>query len=233
MMKKRNLVVTLRNSLKLAAAHKKEAGRKTTIVAALAVLTLVTVFALSESVTSPTSASQLSATALKTAAESADLLPPEPLSATCFCKVSANGTEVAKPTKGGYVQPFQAEACRNYCRGQWDSSQQQRVNWAKLLPGACGNVTVVMEAALGTMGYQVVRGPEIEPGINGTHIVTTYSCPTGQQTTTSSAYSPQCIIPSILYSNSAVPDQLGTGFLWQNHHFYQTSGPASSVKSCQ
>jgi hypothetical protein len=232
-MKKRNLIVTLRNSLKLAGSHNKEAARKTTTVAALAVLALVTVFAMSESVTSPTSASQLSPAVLKTAASSAEPLPLEPFSATCFCKVSANGTEVAKPTKGGYVQPFQAEACRNYCRGQWDSSQQQRVNWAKLLPGACGNVTVVMEAALGTMGYQLVRGPEIEHGINGTHMVTTYSCPIGQQVTTSSAYSQQCIFPSILYTNPAVTDQLGAGFLWQNHHFYQTSGPASSVKSCQ
>jgi hypothetical protein len=233
MMKNRNLVVTLRNSLKLAAG-KKEAARKTAIVAALAVLAGITALALSESVTSPTSASQLSPAGLEAAATSAASLPPESMSATCFCKVSANGTEVAKPSKGGFVQPFQAEACRSYCRGQWDVNQQQRVNWAKLLPGACGNVTVIMEAALGTMSYQLVRGPEIEHGINGTHLVTTYSCPMGQQVTTSTAYPKQCILPGILYTNPAVGDGLGPqGFLWQSHHFYQTSGPASSATTCQ
>ena len=91
-----------------------------------------------------------------------------------------------------------------------------------------------MEAALGTMSYQQVRGPETETGINGTHWVTTYSCPSGQQVSVSTAYAQQCIIPPVLYSNAAVPDQLvAGGFLWQNHGFYQTSGPAPFVKTCQ
>ena len=77
--------------------------------------------------------------------------------ATCFCKVTANGKEVAKPTKGGFVQGPQKESCKNYCRGVWDSkSNDQLLEWAKL-QGQCGNVSLVMEAAIGTAKYEKVR----------------------------------------------------------------------------
>src|SRR5437660_8239210 len=102
---------------------------------ALAVLALVAFATLNESLTNITSA-RTSANDTTTA------LPASPagaMSATCFCRVTANGSEVAKPTKGGYVQPFQAEACRNYCRGLWDGNPPQRVAWAHLLPNACAD----------------------------------------------------------------------------------------------
>jgi len=155
---------------------------KIRLTIALAVLMLVAVGALNESVTNRTNAQEARPAQEKPAPNPAPNAKIQlGASAHCFCKVTANGTEVAKPTKGGYVQPFQAEACRNYCRGLWDSSQAQRIAWAKLLPNACGNVTVRMEAALGTMGYQQVRGPETETGINGTQFVTTCSCPSGRR----------------------------------------------------
>lgn len=154
------------------------------------------------------------------------------LGATCFCRIFANGVEVAKPSKGGYVQPFQAEACRNYCRGIWDSSQAQRIAWAKLLPGACGNVTVTMEAALGTMSYQQVRGPETETGINGTKLVTTCSCPSGQQLSNTFGGTKYCI--NSLGTTVPVPDQvLQGGYLVQSQVLYRINGPASCVTKCQ
>jgi hypothetical protein len=154
-------------------------------------------------------------------------------SATCFCKVTANGTEVAKPSKGGYVQPFQAEACRNYCRGLWDSGQAQRVAWAKLLPNACGNVTVRLEAALGTMGYQLVRGPETETGINGTHFVTTCTCPSGQTASNTIGGKKYCLIPPSLANVPSVPDQVNGTYVWSGGNFYLSSGAQTCVTACQ
>jgi hypothetical protein len=207
---------------------------KIRLTIALALLMLVGVGALHESVTNRTSAQEARPPQAK----------PEPnpapnaklqlggASAHCFCRVTANGTEVAKPTKGGYVQPFQAEACRNYCRGQWDSGQAQRIAWAKLLPNACGNVTVRMEAALGTMGYQLVRGPETETGINGTQFVTTCTCPSGQNVSNAFAGNKYCIPPTGIALN--LPDQLlQGGALIQGHVLYQILGSASCVTKCQ
>lgn len=90
--------------------------------------------------------------------------PPSP-GATCFCKITANGVEVDKRTSGGYIQHLQRGRCQDYCKGQWDtSSEQQRSEWARRLPGACGNVTVRMEAAIGTAGYEQVRSATIHLG---------------------------------------------------------------------
>ncbi len=81
--------------------------------------------------------------------------------ATCFCKVTANGTEVDKPSKGGFIQGIQTEACKNYCRGVWDSkSSADLLAWAKLL-GKCGNISLQMDAAIGTAGYNEVRSTTV------------------------------------------------------------------------
>ena len=153
--------------------------------------------------------------------------PVEAMSATCFCRVTANGSEVAKPTKGGYVQPFQAEACRNYCRGLWDGNPPQRVAWAHLLPNACGDVSVTMEAALGTMGYQTVRGPEVEHGINGTQWVPW--CPSGQLVSNAFGGNRYCIPPTGV-SLALQPDQLMGAYLLQSQVLYKILGPAG--KKC-
>jgi hypothetical protein len=87
--------------------------------------------------------------------------PPQSFAATCFCRVTANGTEVAKPSKGGFIQGVQKEACRSYCRGEWDGrSNADLLAWAKLL-GQCGDIALKMEAAIGTANYQEVRSTTV------------------------------------------------------------------------
>jgi len=156
---------------------------------------------------------------------------PQANAATCFCKVTANGNEVAKPSKGGFVQGVQAEACRNYCRGLWDSSSQQRITWAKLLPNACGDVTLAMGAAVGTAAYQGVRA-ETAHGINGTHFVTTCTCPSGKTLSNAFAGKKYCITST--GTALPLPDQvLQGGYLIQGQMLYQIYGPASCVTNCQ
>jgi hypothetical protein len=155
----------------------------------------------------------------------------EARAANCFCKVSANGTEVAKPTKGGFVQGVQGEACRNYCRGLWDSSSQQRIAWANLLPNACGNVALVMDAAIGTASYQTVRS-ETEHSIHGTQLVTTCTCPSGQQQSHPFGNDKYCITST--GTTVPVPDQvLQGGYLVQNHILYVINGHQACVTNCQ
>jgi hypothetical protein len=208
---------------------------KTRLTIALAVLVLLAVGVLNQSLTSTTSArtSPASQLNLKDATTPIAAAPAGAMSATCFCRVTANGSEVAKPTKGGYVQPFQAEACRNYCRGLWDGNPPQRVAWAHLLPNACGDVSVQMEAALGTMGYQTVRGPEIEHAINGTHFVTTCKCPSGQTTSNTIGGKKYCLIPPSLAYVPSVPDQVNGAYVWNNGNFYQSSGAQKCLTVCQ
>lgn len=156
----------------------------------------------------------------------------EARAATCFCRVTANGTEVAKPTKGGFIQGVQTEGCKNYCRGLWDSGPPQRQAWAHLLPGVCGDVSLKMEAAIGTASYQEVRS-ETEHGINGTHLVTTCTCPAGQ--TLSQAYGGQKYCMTSTGTTIAAPDQLlqGSGFIIQGQTLYQVHGKASCTTQCQ
>jgi hypothetical protein len=151
--------------------------------------------------------------------------------ATCFCKVLANGTEVAKPTKGGFVQGLQSEGCKNYCRGLWDSGSQQRITWAKLLANACGDVSLRLDAAIGTASYQTVRSDMLH-GINGTHFVTTCTCPSGQVLSNAFAGKKYCLPTT--GTPIPVPDQLlAGGYLVQNHVLYQILGPASCTTTCQ
>lgn len=114
----------------------KENTMKNRLTFTLAILILVVVGALSESTTLTASAQSLprSQPGANTSATPPAAASLKGVSVHCFCKVIANGTEVAKPTKGWYVQPFQAKACRNYCRGLWDAGPAQRIAWAKLLP---------------------------------------------------------------------------------------------------
>lgn len=87
--------------------------------------------------------------------------PLRSVAATCFCKVLANGTEVAKPSKGGFVQGVQKEACKNYCRGTWDSKTNAELQaWARL-SGKCGNIALKMDAAIGTAKYEQVRSTTV------------------------------------------------------------------------
>jgi hypothetical protein len=87
--------------------------------------------------------------------------PRPSAAATCFCQVLADGQEVAKPSKGGFVQGVQKEACRNYCRGVWDSkSSADLAAWAKL-SGKCGDISLKMNAAIGTANYQEVRSTTV------------------------------------------------------------------------
>jgi hypothetical protein len=72
------------------------------------------------------------------------------VAATCFCQVTAGGNEVDKPNKGDFIQGVQTEACKNYCRGVWDSkSGPDLAAWAKL-SGRCGDIDLKMAAAIGT-----------------------------------------------------------------------------------
>ena len=209
---------------------------KIRIAISLAVLGLVAFALINKSAANTTNAPRLPASHAELKGTTTPAEPPTAgFGATCFCKVTANGTEVAKPTKGGYVQPFQAEACRNYCRGLWDSpgNPSPSLTWARLLPNACGNVTVKMEAALGTMSYQTVRGPVTEHGINGTHFVTTCSCPSGQTASNVIGGQKYCLIGSALAHVPGVPDQVNGSYAWNNGYFYQTSGPQHCVTACQ
>jgi hypothetical protein len=139
--------------------HTRETIMKTKLTVTLPVLALFAAGLLNQSITSTASARDLPILLLgvKVPTTRVAATEPEPMSATCFCKVTANDTEVAKPTKGGFIQPIQVGACRDYCRGLWDSGAQQRITWAKLLPNACGNVSLSIDAALGTGSYQQVR----------------------------------------------------------------------------
>lgn len=207
---------------------------KARLTITLAVLALIAVGILNEFVTKTTTAqssqpSQLSLSNPTTLVKST-ILPG--MSATCFCKVTANGTEVAKPTKGGFIQGIQTEACKSYCRGVWDSNPPQRAAWAKLLSNACGDVALQMDAAIGTAGYQQVRS-ETQHGVNGTHLVTTCTCPSGQLVSNSFGGNKYCITsagPTIL-----APDQVlqGGGYLIQTHLLYLIHGPAACVTKCQ
>jgi hypothetical protein len=88
--------------------------------------------------------------------------PSRSLAATCFCRVTSNGTEVAKPSKGGFIQGLQKESCKNYCRGLWDSkSGADLLAWAKA-PGPCGAVGLKMDAAIGTAGLEEVRSTTVK-----------------------------------------------------------------------
>ena len=154
----------------------------------------------------------------------------EPVDATCFCKVTANGTEVAKPSKGGYIQVIQKEACKNYCRGLWDSSQSQRVTWAKLLPitNTC-SISLSMAAAIGTASYENVRGPEV---VNLGTLTTNCTCPPGKLVSIAFAGKKYCITST--GTTVPVPDQiLQGGYLVQSHLLYQVHGNASCVTICQ
>ena len=83
-----------------------------------------------------------------------------------------------------------------------------------------------MEAALGTMSYNLVRGPEIEHGINGTHWAPW--CPTGQL---SNAFGGQrYCIPATGIQLVLDPDQLMGAYLLQGHILYKIIGPAG--KKC-
>lgn len=213
-------------------ANIRETIMKTKLTVTLSVVALFAVGVLNQSTMSTANARELPILLLgvKVPAMRADAPEPEPVSATCFCRVTANGTEVAKPTKGGYVQPFQAEACRNYCRGLWDSSAQQRIAWAKLLPNACGNVSLSMDAALGTGGYQQVRS-EVEHGINGTHLAPACNCPSGQQSSNVFAGNKYCITSTGI--SVPLPDQLlQGGYLVQSHLLYLIHGAACPI-TCQ
>lgn len=234
-------------SLALTENTLKENVMKTKLAFPLAVLALVAVALFSPSNTSTTSA-QTARTAQPgtitaqpgtiTAPDVEALklnLPSPTLSATCFCKVIANGIEVAKPTKGGYVQPLQAGKCQDYCKGLWDAPGSPSAIWAHLVPNACGNVTVKMDAALGTMAYTTVRGPKVEPGINGTHFVTTCSCPTGQTASNVIQGQKYCLIGPSLANVPGIPDQVSGGgaYVWNNSNFYQSSGAQKCVTACQ
>ncbi len=201
---------------------------RTNITITLAVLVIVAIATFNDSANRTSAQSTRSTEVIQESkqvpsTEAARLKLP---SATCFCRVTANGTEVAKPTKGGFIQPIQVEGCRNYCRGLWDSGHQQRVTWAKLLPGACGNVYVQVDAALGTMGYQTVRSGTIS-GINGTQLVP--SCPSGQMVSNVIQGGQYCIPPTGI-PLALQPDQLMGAYLLQNQVLYKIIGPVG--KKC-
>ena len=207
---------------------------KLRLITILGTVALLAVGALSESVTKRTDArtfglfSELGSKA--TASAEAPLL--DTLDAHCFCRVTANGQEVAKPSKGGFIQGLQKEGCKNYCRGLWDSGQAQRITWAKLLPitNTC-NITVAMAAAIGTASYEGVRGPEVEH--LGT-LTTNCTCPPGQTLSNSIGGHKYCLIPPSLAYVAGVPDQVSSGgYVWNNSNFYKSSGAANCVTFCQ
>lgn len=154
--------------------------------------------------------------------------------ATCFCKILAklpaadSYVEVARETKGGFDQLFQKEACRNYCRGIWDSDSSRQEYWAKLLPNACGDVSVKMEGALGTDSYQTLRGPVIVH--LGGVLVTECICPAGQKLSKGNNY---CLAMNGI-NLPGVPDQvLQGGFLVQSEVLYKINGPPCCQTYCK
>lgn len=211
---------------------------KTRFIAALAVLALLAIGTLDGPLTEPASAQDKQRP--RTDSEAKESPAPDQagkikigggMSATCFCRVRANGAWVAEPSKGGYVQPFQKEACKNYCRGQWDASPAQRKAWAQLLPNACGKVDLSMDAKLGTLGYEQVRSGS-EYGINGTQMVTTCACPAGQTVSNAFGDTKYCITPTSM--QLPVQDQvLQGGFLIQSQIVYKIHGNVSCVTKCQ
>jgi hypothetical protein len=78
--------------------------------------------------------------------------------ATCFCKVTADGQEIKRFEEGGYSQLFQQGKCRAHCQGVWDgSSSTDVIAWAQAARICQKQVTVKMDAAVGTASYQTVR----------------------------------------------------------------------------
>jgi hypothetical protein len=215
---------------------------KTRLVAALALLTLFAIGALYAPLTEPAGAQSSQRPRTDSEVKQAPDADQKAkikiggggLSATCFCRVTANGAWVAEPSKGGYVQPVQREACRNYCRGLWDSGQAQRMAWAKMLDGACGQVNLSMDAKLGTLGYENVRNGS-EYGVNGTQFVTTCTCPPGKAISNPFADTKYCITSTGTQFPFPVPDQVlqGGTHLIQSQTIYQIHGNPSCVTKCQ
>ena len=207
---------------------------KTKLTLTLAVFTLVAVGALNDSVTNRTNAQGARPDQGK-----AEDTPPvnesifrRPAGAHCFCKVLANGQEVAKPTKGGFIQGIQKEGCKNYCRGLWDSGPAQRITWAKMLPitNTCG-INLAVYAAIGTAPYELVRGPGL---INLGTLVNNCTCPSGETASNVILGQKYCLISPSLANVPGVPDQINAGgYVWNNGNFYRSSGAAKCVKFCQ
>jgi hypothetical protein len=91
-----------------------------------------------------------------------------------------------------------------------------------------------MDAALGTMGYQQVRS-ETEHGINGTHFVTTCTCPSAQLLSNAFAGNKYCTTPTGFTIPFPVLDQILNGgqYLIQSQKLYLINGPAACVTKCQ
>lgn len=139
------------------------------------------------------------------------LTPGWALAATCFCQVTANGTEVDKPSKGGFIQGVQGEACRNYCRGVWDSkSNDDRLAWAKRL-GQCGNISLKMAAAIGTANYQEVRSATVNVPCPPTPCI----CPPGSEYDANGPGNNKCKRPAGCTLNGAPNTAIANwGFVW-------------------
>lgn len=151
------------------------------------------------------------------------------LSAHCRCRVlTSSGVEVASQAKGGFIQPIQRDKCRDYCRGMWDgATDEQKKSWAGSLPNACGNVELRMEAKLGTMGAETVRGPSTIS--LGGSLVTECICPAGQTLSRGNNY---CITTTGI--NLPVADQvLQGGYLIQGGVLYLINGPPCCRTYCK
>jgi hypothetical protein len=93
--------------------------------------------------------------------------------ATCFCSFvaapgnpasiqspsSGQGREVLKVTAEGYVQGLHKGKCASYCQGQWGG--RDKVALAKVHPDECGQVGLVVFAAIGTAAYERVNSASI------------------------------------------------------------------------
>lgn len=81
--------------------------------------------------------------------------------AHCFCRFSADGTAVDKVSKSGFTQGLNGKKCQEYCKGQFDAGKEAA---AKLGGKSCGEVTVSVDAAIGTAKYKNVAQGTVDLG---------------------------------------------------------------------
>lgn len=102
-------------------------------------------------------------------------IKPEPVAATCFCKVRSNGLDAETLSFPGYTEIKDKKKCEAKCELFWDVAATAPGNpkileWAKKPTGSCGVVKVTMEASIGTQLPHVVRSQPVDVGV---------ACPNG------------------------------------------------------
>ncbi len=89
------------------------------------------------------------------------------IGAHCFCRISAHDAEVHKLQYGGYTNTAIGQKnCKKQCVTIWNKTPtSQLISWAQEA-GACGEVPIAMDAAVGTKSYEQVRKATFNLGGN-------------------------------------------------------------------